>query len=310
MTDSFHAGERAIQELTGERNKALLNGQVIADTVPAGAIRFVAEQETAVVGNFESAGDLWAGLIAGPKGFARVRDNRRQVEIAVDNTTAWSTPPPFIANLIQGSPLGVLFIELATRRRLRVNGRITERDPHGLTLAVEQAYPNCPKYIQRRIIEQQEISLDATGGVMEGTALTDALHSWLGAADTFFVASASPDGAVDVSHRGGSPGFVRLEHGALWIPDYPGNSMFNTFGNFYLNPRAGLCVPDFDGNRQLQLTGDVSLELSAGESAGETGGTGRWWRFVPRRWMIAPLNRPLAWKFIDASPFNPPGPNA
>lgn len=308
MVDPFHAGERAIQELTGERDQALLNGRMLADAVPAGAIRFIAEQETVVVGNFESTGDLWAGLIAGSKGFARVRDDRRQLDIAVD--AACSTPPPFMANLVQGSPLGLLFIELATRRRLRVNGRITQRDLQGLTLAVEQAYPNCPKYIQRRLVEQRKICRDTTGGVMEGTALTEALRSWLGAADTLFVASAGPDGAVDVSHRGGPPGFVRLKHGALWIPDYPGNSMFNTFGNFYLNPRAGLCVPDFDDGRQLQLTGAVSLELSAGESAGETRGTGRWWRFVPRRWMIAPLNRPLAWRFIDASPFNPPATNA
>ncbi len=36
-----------------------------------------------------------------------------------------------------------------------------------------------------------------------------------------------------------------------------------------------------------------------------TGGTGRWWVFRPRRWIASSWNQPLAWKYVDASPFNP-----
>ena len=59
-------------------------------------------------------------------------------------------------------------------------------------------------------------------------------------ADTFFVASAHAERGVDASHRGGLPGFVRvLGDRTLEIPDYPGNSMFNTLGNPAADPRAG-----------------------------------------------------------------------
>jgi len=133
----------------------------------------------------------------------------------------------------------------------------------------------------------------------------DAITSWIEQADACFVASAHPDGAMDASHRGGARGFVALRSGVLRIPDYPGNSLFNTLGNFSLNPRAGLVFLHFEHSRQLQLSGDVRLDLAARDTEGTTGGTGRWWAFHPRRWIVSPLDMPLAWRFADASPFNP-----
>jgi len=62
---------------------------------------------------------------------------------------------------------------------------------------------------------------------------------------------------------------------------------------------------DFRQNRQLQLTGNVHLELDRAQEAGETGGTGRWWWFSPRRWMASPFSRSFDWTLIDRLPFNP-----
>lgn len=178
-----------------------------------------------------------------------------------------------------------------------------------LEIAIDQAYPNCPKYIQRRTLAPAASSDKIGPGEIEtGDALTPALQSWIGAADTFFVASAHPDGAVDCSHRGGAPGFVRLDGDELRIPDYPGNSRFNTLGNFRLNPRAGVAFLDFAASRQLKLTGHVSLNLNAGKVDGDahdTGGTGRWWTFTPAKWIVTPLNLSMRWDFVEASPFNP-----
>ena len=47
----------------------------------------------------------------------------------------------------------------------------------------------------------------------------------------------------DASHRGGSPGFVRVDDGDLWWPDYAGNNMFNTLGNLAADPAARCCSP-------------------------------------------------------------------
>jgi hypothetical protein len=79
---------------------------------------------------------------------------------------------------------------------------------------------------------------------------------WIFGADTFFVASAHPEQGVDASHRGGLPGFVQvLDQHRLRIPNFLGNSMFNTLGNFVSYLDAGLVFLDFDRSQVLQLSG-------------------------------------------------------
>jgi hypothetical protein len=171
-------------------------------------------------------------------------------------------------------------------------------------MAVHEAFPNCPKYIQRRQIAEVSQQPRVTA-IEQGAALNDATAQWIRHADTLFVASSHADGRLDASHRGGSPGFVRSSGDLLLIPDYAGNSMYNTLGNFAVHPRAGLTFVDFDHARQLQLTGDVELRFDVQSELELTGGTGRWWAFRPRRWIASSWNQPLAWKYVDASPFNP-----
>jgi predicted pyridoxine 5'-phosphate oxidase superfamily flavin-nucleotide-binding protein len=91
-------------------------------------------------------------------------------------------------------------------------------------------------------------------------------------ADTFFVASYTDDTVdgrqVDVSHRGGKAGFVRVgEDGVLTIPDFAGNLHFNTLGNFLLTPRAGLMFVDFATGDVLQLSGRAEVILESPEIA-------------------------------------------
>jgi predicted pyridoxine 5'-phosphate oxidase superfamily flavin-nucleotide-binding protein len=309
MIDPYHSGERAIQEMTGERDKAILNGRNIAGALSPRASGFLEQQQMCALGWRSPAGEVWASVLAGRQGFARANDDGATLALRLDDDAGiLSASPPFAALQI-GDPLGVLFLDPSTRRRLRINGRVADLHERRLAIAIDQAYPNCAKYIQQRTLAPAASSNKIGPREIEtGDALTTALQSWIGAADTFFVASAHPDGAVDCSHRGGAPGFVRSDGDELRIPDYPGNSMFNTLGNFELNPRAGLAFLDFATNRQLKLTGRVSLDLNAGKvgnDARDTGGTGRWWSFKPTRWIIAPLNLPMRWDFIEASPFNP-----
>ena len=300
----FHQGERLIQERTGERELALLNGRLIADRIPGAARSFVAQQRVCVCAGLSADGNLWAHFLTGATGFAAVSEDLRFVEIHLTDSQDVLRRTPLFAALEAGAPIGMLFVDLATRRRLRVNGKVAGITHLNLRLAVNEAYPNCPKYIQRRQIADVTPQLSVTD-IEQGTTFNDAVAQWIRTADTLFVASAHPDGLIDASHRGGNPGFVRLSEDALLIPDYAGNSMFNTLGNFAVNPLAGLTFVDFDRARQLQLTGEVELQFDVNSNNELTGGTGRWWIFRPRRWIASPLNQPLAWKYIDASRFNP-----
>ncbi|VAW82602.1 probable iron-sulfur binding protein YPO1417 [hydrothermal vent metagenome] len=304
MTEPFHKGERAVQLQTGEREHAAMNGKLIADRIPASATLFIAQQYFCILGWASPKGDIWASMLAGWQGFATADGDGVMLRLRLTNENGVLKKTPPFCGLQHGDQLGGLFIELATRRRLRVNGRVEALLDGELHLAVAEAYPNCPKFIQRREVVKKSVTTKQAD-VQGGNALNQDLEAWIAGADTFFVASAHPDGRTDASHRGGKPGFIRIQGGVLRIPDYPGNSMFGTLGNFALNPRAGLSFIDFERNRQLLMTGEVRLDLEVGDVEGETGGTGRWWEFHPRKWIIAPLNRAFDWGFIDASPLNP-----
>lgn len=155
-----------------------------------------------------------------------------------------------------GGDVGLLGIELATRRRNRVNGRVVERSSGGFVVDVVQAFGNCPQYIRPRA------GLPTGGGVVD-----------VAAADTCFVASWSGEGGADVSHRGGPPGFLRREGDRLWVPDYPGNNLYMTLGNLVAHPRAGLVIPDFATGGVLQVAGRA--EVVWGPERG-------WWLHVER----------------------------
>lgn len=314
MREPFHAGERAIQEQVGDRAIARMHGQAIADRIPAGGHGFVAQQRACVLGWATSDHRPWATVLGGPPGFAAVSADGATVQLQLhDDFGVLAQVPPFsataaMAAMRSGDHLAVLFIDLATRRRLRMNGPATWITDHTLAITVEQACPLCPKYMQRRYLADSaptDAPTDALFKVASGQALTDELSTWISAADTCFVASAHPDRSADVSHRGGRVGFIRQHAGVLRIPDYPGNKMYNTLGNFALLPRAGITIVDFSTNRQLQMTGDVRLDLRAPTPDDGTGGTGRWWEFRLHTWRISPLNHHFTWTYVDASPVNP-----
>jgi predicted pyridoxine 5'-phosphate oxidase superfamily flavin-nucleotide-binding protein len=139
-----------------------------------------------------------------------------------------------------------------------------------------------------------------------GQALDVMATSLIAQCDTLFVGSADSQANFDASHRGGLPGFVdQVSDTQLRIPDYHGNSMFNTLGNFHVNAKAGLLFIDLKRNIQLHLTGKVSIEFDNPSHIEKSGGTGRWWTFDIKAWRTSPLAHSASWRFVDNSPFNP-----
>jgi len=298
----YHQGELEAQEKVGERTIGERNGRMVADQIIAGAIKFIEKQPFCIAGSVTPTGEVWASVLAGSAGYVKVT-NPRNLEI--DAQLLCSNPHDrFWNNCKQGSKAGFLFIEPATRRRYRINGR-QELTRGKLWLTVEQAYPNWPKYIQQRHVRLAETPPYAAAP-LEGNSLDEALKSLIRQADTFFVASASADGSPDASHRGGLPGFVHIqdEH-TLLIPDYPGNSMYNTLGNFLVNPRAGLLFLDFTNHQSLQLTGTAQVHWQESAAALNTGGTGRSWRFRLQQWILLENLRGFDWDLVEYSPHNP-----
>ena len=306
IENPYHQGEIQVQERAGELEEGQRNGRVLADSIMKGALKFIAQQPMVVLASRDENQDLWASVLFGSPGFVTAPDERR-VEFDLSRAGI-NEHDPFWKNIQHNPRIGALFLELATRRRLRINGTAARPTDGKLKLDVEECYPNCPKYIQRRHVSFEAVddAESAPRPLVEGESLGADQSDLIASSDTFFVASAHPQRGADASHRGGRPGFVEVvEERSLRIPDYVGNSMFNTLGNLTLNPRAGLVFLDFKRNRTLQLTGQAEILWDQEDPAGRTGGTQRFWTLKIDRWRESQTHASLRWEFLDYSPHNP-----
>ena len=240
----FHEGERSVQDRAGTRARMDVAGpRLIRDHMPDQHRELFEKLPYLIAGVADAAGQPWATLLAAEPGF--VTTTPREMRIA-----ALPSPMDPVRQALQpGAAIGVLGIELETRRRNRMNGRVREVGPAGLAVEVLQSFGNCPKYIHVR--QHGRASRDRPSSRMPETrALSPEARALIERSDTFFIATTSGQTisdwtqGVDVSHRGGEPGFVRLQDtvdGArLLVSDYAGNGFFNTLGNLALDPRAGL----------------------------------------------------------------------
>jgi predicted pyridoxine 5'-phosphate oxidase superfamily flavin-nucleotide-binding protein len=301
----WHAGEVALQKRMGVAGRLEQIGRQVLRTHLIDQHRqFYPQLPFVVLGAVDAQGEAWATLRAGHPGFLQAPGTS-----ALHLALARDPADPAEAGMDDGEPLGLLGIELHTRRRNRLNGQI-RRDAGGFDLVVQQSYGNCPKYIQLRDFAfVREPAVATAVAPLELPGLDARARAMIANADTFFVASYA-DGAdgrrqVDVSHRGGKPGFVRIgADGVLTIPDFIGNMFFNTLGNILASGRAGLVFVDFATGDLLQLSGAAEVLPDSPETAAFRGAE-RLWRFRPRRVVYRADALPLRWALREDgwSPF-------
>ena len=300
----FHEGELEVQKRAGEEGAAEANSPMLADKLYAGALNFIRQQQMAILSTRDTDGHRWASVVFGPKGFLEP-SSRESLRIAVAADER-DLRDPLWQNLKSDPRLGLLLIELANRRRLRINGdaRITDSE---IVLNVTQTFPNCPKYITKREfqVELAEVP-EANSKFSEGTTLPERLQKWIAATDVLFLATGHAERGNDTSHRGGSPGFLEvINKNTLRLPDYPGNGLFNSLGNVVGDPQVGLLLPDFEHGRQLQLTATAKILWDQPDPQGKTGGTNRFVEFTISRWVERALPARLKSSVVSYSPYNP-----
>lgn len=300
---SFHAGERALQQRVGVADRlAELGPQLIRPVMPQQHQRFFAGLPFLVVAGLDDDEQPWASVLAGAPGFVAAPDAGRLVVRA-----EFGLGDPLARAWAAGAPFGALGIDPATRRRNRANGRVLMPSNDGYQLTVQQSFGNCPQYIRVRV------PLWRGPGPMPGyersAALSEADRRLIGQADTCFIASAHPQArqagdaaeGVDVSHRGGPPGFVRVgADGVLTLPDFSGNQYFNTLGNLLLNPRAGLLFIDFATGDLLWVAARATL-IEGGPDLAAFAGALRLLSLQPTVVIRAARALPLQWGDEDAS---------
>lgn len=292
----FHKGERHIQQKLGVRDKIERMGRrAIRSFLTEQHRDFYSGLKYAFLGYADRDGRPWASILFKQSGLLTSSDNRtlriHAKPVAGDPLNEATTA---------GTRLGLLGIDLSSRRRNRVSGIIDRATTDGMELRVVQAFGNCPKYIQARAFRIINPETLPPSSAIELNRLDTQATGLIGNSDTFFVAShmangGEASGGADVSHRGGNSGFIRIDDDrCLTIPDYQGNNYFNTLGNFLENPRAGLLFIDFNNGNLLTMTGTVEI-LWDSPDISLFPGAHRLWTFRLERGLWLNNTLPLRW---------------
>ncbi|NNF77048.1 MAG: flavin-nucleotide-binding protein [Rhizobiales bacterium] len=257
----LHAGERQVHARLGVAEQVAIFAPKFIRTHLIDQHRaFYAQLPFLLLGTVDEAGRPWASLVSGAPGFLTTPD-----EFTLNIAASPLTGDPLHGTLKAGADVGVLGLQLETRRRNRMTGRVQNVTSDQISITVHQSFGNCPKYIQTRAV-----TLDAGAHTPRPLAKADkfsaAVQSIIARADTLFIASAYAENkddvahGADVSHRGGKPGFVQLEDDRTFVfPDFSGNNLFNTIGNLVLNPKAGFLFPDFGTGDLVYMTGTTEI---------------------------------------------------
>jgi uncharacterized protein len=301
----FHAGELAIQDRLGIKEQIDTQGRrVIREFLPQQHREFFARLSYAIVGTVDAMDNPWASILVGIPGFLSSPDDRT---LQVNATPLFGDP--LATTLADGIDIGLLGIDLQTRRRNRLNGMAIATQRDRFTIQVRQFFGNCPQYIQVRQSTLTEYDPAEPKPVHQIDRFGEAERAIIATSDTFFIAtayrakSAGSASGVDISHRGGKPGFVRIDGDrTLTIPDFSGNGHFNTFGNLELNPRAGLLFVDFNRGDLLYLTGRAKV-IWEGAEISDYPGAQRLLRFHLDRGYRVDGSLNFRWSAPEFSPF-------
>ncbi|MGY2263308.1 2Fe-2S iron-sulfur cluster-binding protein [Pseudomonas sp. SDO55104_S430] len=293
QSSPWHEGELTLQRSVGavEMMVGVGQRQMSRAWMPDQHREFYAQLPFVILGAVDPQGDVWATIRTGQPGFMHSPEPEI-LHIKLEP----QLNDPAQQGMKAGDAIGMLGMELHTRRRNRMNGNVQRELEDGIEIAVTQAYGNCPRYINLRQYAFVEETLDIA---RELSATDEIVRQMTTTADSFYVATyVERDGQnqVDASHRGGKSGFVRMEEdGALTIPDFSGNLFFNTLGNILLNPRAGLVFMDFKSGDLLQMTGTAEVLLDDPQIAAFQGAE-RLWRFKPQRIVYRQAALALRWE--------------
>ncbi len=260
-TTPFHNGELMVQDKLGVK-------EVVAKYAPRMIRSFMLDQHRelfeklpfVVLGGLDKFGNVWATIMAGSSGFVTTPD---ETQLLVN--AGLFTGDPLEDGLLTDSKVGFLGLETTTRRRNRMNGRVSAKSEEQLGIHVEQSFGNCPQYIQKREIGMTRGDPEAVNCVRT-EALTASARQVIETADTFFIASRTHEmnddasTGLDVSHRGGLPGFIEiLDDNTIRFPDYAGNRIYNTLGNIVDDGRVGLVFIDYDNDALLYISGTAKV---------------------------------------------------
>lgn len=300
----FHDGEREAQHRVGLIDKMEHIGRrAIRNWMPDQHRYFYQDLPYILIGSVDQDGAPWASIACGKPGFIN-SPNEYTLNIHLD-----LHPDDPLLHTINHTPttphaLGLLGINMSNRRRNRVNGQITSYANDVLSIHVKQSFGNCPKYIQTRTAN--DVTHHRWHPPQTMHTLNAHTQALIQRSDTFFIATSHTDPKtykreVDVSHRGGTRGFVKVDAQRLTWPDYSGNNFFNTIGNLITHPQAGYLFIDFEHADALYITTETTI-IWDGPEVDSTEGAQRLIQSTIKKAIYIPALLPWTFEFDEYSP--------
>ena len=299
----FHSGERAVQELLGVKNISDSVGQIIQPVISERFKLFLNQQNMLMIGSMDKEGKVWGSFLAGNPGFIQVTGpNTLRIHGNIDKSDL------LYSNIRFNKNIGINVIDFSSRIRIRINGSVSnDYMSETLEIKTEHVYGNCPKFIQARHFMYDPTRNETVKITNQNDRLNKYQRDWIRKSDTFMIASSNSVGEMDISHRGGMPGFIHvLDESLIIFPDYSGNMMFNTLGNIIQNPSIGLLFLNFDTGDTLQITGKAKVTWNPEKrDISKFPGAQRLIYFQIEKVLQSDTSNRYKWKFVDYSPFNP-----
>jgi predicted pyridoxine 5'-phosphate oxidase superfamily flavin-nucleotide-binding protein len=299
--DRFHEGELRAQVLAGEEERAGRIVRMVGGAIPADRMEFFERVRLVGLAALRTDGALQASLLEGAPGFLRPIDGS---QVTLDGRGQPLMELGLAGDLGVGAPVGLLALDPGTRTRYRLNGFVAEADGRLLTIRLREAFPNCGKYIVAREPVEADAAPAAPRDPVVGP-LPATARGLAERADTLVLGTHHPQRGIDISHKAGQPGAfvdVRADGAAVRIPDFAGNSLFNSVGNLLVEDRAAVSIADFDAGVQLRVRGRAQVVYDEPDPDGRSGGTRRFLELAVVEHDLVPLAVPGGWLLRGRSP--------
>jgi predicted pyridoxine 5'-phosphate oxidase superfamily flavin-nucleotide-binding protein len=151
----YHEASRQLQDRFDTRRLAdRIEERIVRDRIDADDRAFIEARDMFFIATVDADGQPQSSYKGGEPGFVRVLDDRTIAFPIYDGNGMYLTA----GNLLLTKKVGLLFIDLEGRKRLRLNGvaRVSEDDPLLaeypeaqliVRVAATEVFPNCPRYI-------------------------------------------------------------------------------------------------------------------------------------------------------------------
>jgi predicted pyridoxine 5'-phosphate oxidase superfamily flavin-nucleotide-binding protein len=157
MASNYHAGNRQLQDRFDTRRLAdRIDERIRRDRFDEDDRAFIESRDMFFLATADEHGAPQCSYKGGDPGFVRVVDDRTLAFPSYDGNGMFLS----LGNLLVNPQVGILFVDFASPKRLRVNGRasVGYRDPllddfPGAQVVVRvratDVLPNCPRYVHR-----------------------------------------------------------------------------------------------------------------------------------------------------------------